>query len=527
MGRKRKGTAVRKRNTWYAQLTVDFLDGESGLKAFRLDNVRTEAEANAAVARLQKAVQGKRFPRKGGQLGIAVTFDVYLERWLEARLQRGRRTVHKDRQRLTDYVLPLLKGKPMKLITANDIRGVVNALDLRVSDPTVKFGWKTAHLTWQALTKLFKDATHGKNPALLVLDTNPCLGLSGPDKGTQPTKQWLYPREFVQLISCEEVPLDWRQAYAVATYLYLRIGELRALHCEDVDLASGMVKVHRSTGEDGKTVRLRTKTGAGREFALNPAVVPLLRHLMAKAGGRGRIFPRLDKAAKRLRAHLKRAGVRRESLHNSSPHSQQMTFHDLRGTGITWAALRGDRLIQIRDQAGHADIEMTNHYMGRASSAGDVGQPFPSLSVLYPATGPTVHSTRPITRFKGVIGDSVMYSVSYPVEPRGIEFPGEAEKADKIPVFASELCPNCRELTRARDIARDSKLGECRPSSVAATAGVLALLEALERLLGPADSLSEYRVRAGLPPSSAEPIACVAFTATSCVATPPQAQRGA
>jgi hypothetical protein len=32
-------------------------------------------------------------------------------------------------------------------------------------------------------------------------------------------KQYLYPAEFLALVSCEKVPLKWRQAFAVVTYL--------------------------------------------------------------------------------------------------------------------------------------------------------------------------------------------------------------------------------------------------------------------------------------------------------------------
>jgi hypothetical protein len=37
-----------------------------------------------------------------------VTFDEYLKRWIEDRKRRGKATVNKHEQRLTDYVLPVL-----------------------------------------------------------------------------------------------------------------------------------------------------------------------------------------------------------------------------------------------------------------------------------------------------------------------------------------------------------------------------------------------------------------------------------
>ena len=74
------------------------------------------------------------------------------------------------------------------------------------------------------------------------------------------------------------------------------------------------------------------------------------------------------KQARRLRDRLTAAGVTRDALHNTTEQAVQITFHDLRATGVTRCALRGDSMISIRDRAGHTDVEQTNDYVRRASS---------------------------------------------------------------------------------------------------------------------------------------------------------------
>jgi hypothetical protein len=57
-----------------------------------------------------------------------------------------------------------------------------------------------------------------------------------------------------------------------------------------------------------------------------------------------------------------------------------MTFHDLRATGITWCACRGDEPLKIMGRAGHADFETTRIYLREAENlAHAFGNVFPIL----------------------------------------------------------------------------------------------------------------------------------------------------
>ncbi len=58
-----------------------------------------------------------------------------------------------------------------------------------------------------------------------------------------------------------------------------------------------------------------------------------------------------------------------------------MTFYDLRATGITWMALRGDNPLAIKQRAGHRRFETTEGYIREAENlrAASPGEPFPEL----------------------------------------------------------------------------------------------------------------------------------------------------
>jgi integrase len=383
MPRKRTGALEFRDGRYIVKLTVNVVGGGTERRSFRLPEGTTAADAKKRRDRLVAKAASRVFERSEPleRTGDETLWEDFVETWLKSRIARGLRSVRKDRQRLKTHVTPILLGKPMVSITPADLRTVVSSLDRRIHDDEVQFGWLTASKTWGAVKKLFRDASRSKEPTLRVLPINPCDGVEGPDRGASKSSQWLYPREFEQLIACTEVPLQWRRVYAVTVYLYLRFGELRALESSDIDLEHDMAHVHRSMDEHGRLAREHTKTDSVRNFRIEANLLPVLREITAEQPGR--LFDGVfSNAAAELRDHLWRAGVRRSALHVRTETSLPIRFHDLRATGITWAALRGDAAIQIRDRAGHTDLEQTNDYMRRAAGSGDIGEPFPSLGPL-------------------------------------------------------------------------------------------------------------------------------------------------
>jgi hypothetical protein len=84
--------------------------------------------------------------------------------------------------------------------------------------------------------------------------------------------------------------------------------------------------------------------------------------------------------ARNLRRWLGKAGVRRPELHEGSPPRKPLTWHDLRATGITWMAVRGDDPLKIRQRAGHSTLSTTEIYIREAEAVREgFGEVFPAL----------------------------------------------------------------------------------------------------------------------------------------------------
>jgi hypothetical protein len=57
-----------------------------------------------------------------------------------------------------------------------------------------------------------------------------------------------------------------------------------------------------------------------------------------------------------------------------------MTWHDLRATGATWVAVRGDDPLKIMQRCGHRDFSATLRYVREAEAVREgFGEPFPAL----------------------------------------------------------------------------------------------------------------------------------------------------
>lgn len=320
----------------------------------------------------------------------AETVAEYAARWFKDRERRGLSSVATDRGRFTNHIAPVLGPQRIRDVTRDEIRAVVERLD----ETTRRggFSWRTAVKVWGLVTKMFSDACDSKVAALRVRSDNPCAGLPGPDRGERKAKQWLYPVEASALLACAEVPLRWRRLYALATYLYLRPGELAALEWADVNAGQRYVSVHQAL--DMRTGDAKpTKTGITRKVPIRPELALLLEAMLAESGGEGRViqnthankdaehgFPPLEDLAATLRAHLKRAGVDRADLFADRATTKRLTFYDLRATGITWEVLAGTDHVRVMQRAGHRNFSTTQGYVREADAVGlDAGEPFPPL----------------------------------------------------------------------------------------------------------------------------------------------------
>ena len=240
--------------------------------------------------------------------------------------------------------------------------------------------WKNAHNIWGLVTRQFSDAQSSKQTDLRVAcANNPTTGVRGPDRGARKAKQFLWPSEFEALITCRHVPLRYRALYAAAVYSFARAGELEALTWADVDLEHNVIHITKAIDRHSGKEK-PTKTGETRRIPIEPALHPMLVALAGKPDEKCFWLPAAARRAVALRRHLRKAGIKRAELFSGDLTRKQITLHDLRATGISWMAIRGDDPLKIMQRAGHSDFKTTQGYIRLAENLSHgFGDVFPAL----------------------------------------------------------------------------------------------------------------------------------------------------
>jgi integrase len=149
----------------------------------------------------------------------------------------------------------------------------------------------------------------------------------------------------------------------LAAYCSLRFGELAGLRRHRVDLLHKVIRVEECAVElkNGSVIFGPPKTDAGvRTVAVPDDLVAMLEDHLAEHVDRARaalVFTspeghalRRTKFRSRWLAACEKAGI--EGLH----------FHDLRGSGATWAATTGATVAELMSRLGHSTAAVAMRY---------------------------------------------------------------------------------------------------------------------------------------------------------------------
>ena len=395
-GRKPTGTIQRTRDgRWRARITL--VDGtRKWLPPFPAGTSEKMAREKAAALteKAQKmgirSTEVTRIDRRKLAAKAKASCEGWVDLWNDAREAKGLTSSRVSKGHWTTYLQPALGGKHPRDWSRDDFRKLSKSLDEKVADGSC--AWKTATNAWGTATKMADDACNAKDDAIRCRNDNPSEGVRGPDAGEKTAKQYLYPSEFEALMACPTVHVTWKRVFAVAVYTYARLGELMALTWSDVDLEHASISITRSV-DSNTGLEKTTKSKCPRTVPIEPALMPLLISMYAEAvqanGGKeptGSVlkFPTKLHHALALRDALTEAGVKRAALFARGPSVKRIRFHDLRATGITWMAVRGDDPLKIKDRAGHTDFNTTQIYIRTADAVRvGFGTPFPALSSVY------------------------------------------------------------------------------------------------------------------------------------------------
>lgn len=371
------------RGMWHARVTQK--DGSRPWVP--LPGVADRDDAKRIGDELQRDVDAGKFvaprPKRGSRARVVQheSVAIWFERWQQWRESKGIAAVRTDRSRFKRHIGPAIGHLAMADVCRRDLELFVAELDAKVASD--KMEPPTAKRIWSVARKMFVDAQRSKQLGLRVREDNPARDVAGPDTGPKKSKQFLYPSEFLALVSCDAIPVNERRLYAIAAYTWLRSNELDALQWSDLDIPHRVMTVHRAvdrrTGEEHEV-----KGGKGtRDIPIHDAIAPMLQAM--KDEGCDRPVPDIPGghalAAEEFRQRLLAAGVTRPALHTTTKTRKRITFHDLRATGITWTALQGMDPLRIMQRAGHRKFETTMGYIRTAEMlrSADVGEPFPPL----------------------------------------------------------------------------------------------------------------------------------------------------
>ena len=373
-----------------------------GTKSERMDvpEGKDEDQAREFVASIQlnedkhqfflekKREAARVLAEKRGEACVGETSDAWHTRFLKTRGDGPRADA---RYRWRKWIHPYIGEKAIAKVSKDDIEVIRDVLDAAIA-AHVKEGRgegrinaKTALNIWATLTTAFKYACQAKQKDLRVRTENPCLGVLAPEKGDSRRKAYIYPREFLLLAACEDVPLAWRELYTIACYLYLRPGELYELRWGDVDLEMGHVSITRAWDWTSKQVKPPKTRNGIREVPIPPTLMPLLVRMKEGMQSEDKVVPILettgkDHSAEMLRDHLKTAKVTHARLTANTATHMPINFRSWRDTGITWLAISSVDVGKMQRRAGHDSLETTMGYVKVAEDlSGAAGVPFPPL----------------------------------------------------------------------------------------------------------------------------------------------------
>jgi integrase len=192
------------------------------------------------------------------------TFDDVFTDWQEARPKLSERT-RKHERHVAEKRLGLLLDRRVQTVTSTEIAAVLR-------EQAKRYAPYSCAQTFRLLSGTFAHATRRG-----VITRDPMAGLATserPEKRAKRDIARLDAEPLNRLVAAADSE-RWRAAFGLAGYAGLRLGELRGLRWDDVDLEAATITVRRSLLPDG--TEKATKTEAGERSV---PLLPSLRRLL-------------------------------------------------------------------------------------------------------------------------------------------------------------------------------------------------------------------------------------------------------
>lgn len=346
-----------------------------------------ENERGELLAKKRARIEAKAAAQPTAATTGAETLSKYRERLNVHRVELGQGPG--DTSAWKAWITPHLGALPAASVTREQIERFRDVLDSEIakhrrSNGADGLSSKRASNIWTEVTTTFRAMINAKQRDLRVRADNPCSDVLPPEKGDSRKKTFIYPSEMSAVLA-SDAPLEWREAYAIGSYLYLRPGELAVLTWADVNFVAGVVHITKAWDERAKEIK-PPKTAKGvRDVPIPSALIPLLKRMGDGKQPSDRVVPILlsmseDVRAPKIRAHLRAADCTRPRLFEDTATTMGVNFRTLRDSGITWLALARVDVMRMQSRAGHENITTTMGYVKLAEDiGGKLGKPFGPL----------------------------------------------------------------------------------------------------------------------------------------------------
>lgn len=316
-----------------------------------------DADIQRGVWKSPEELDRERIEREAQARRDAYTFGEHAEVYIHgAKLRASTERTH--RANLRNHLLPRWGDVPLKDITTKDVGHWLH----HELSPDHQGARKKAFQLFRAiLANAVESELIGRNPCIKAHAK--FVNVVNESRRHEPRK--LTEAEVNAIIA--NVAKSTKLIVQLLAHTGLRIGELRELRRDDIDLDTGAIYVRRGVTGDGKalSVEPQPKTKAGiRTLYFGGAMLDDLRHHIAGLELTGRdalIFPSPTDPAKHFEEKTIRKNIARACQKAGIDHCSP---HDLRNTFATFAGrLPGVSVKDVQAALGHTTATMALRYM--------------------------------------------------------------------------------------------------------------------------------------------------------------------
>lgn len=313
-----------------------------------LDQVKREIDADAWVP--PKVLENRARTR-------GITLDEYFPTWLDQRRYRGRRlrpgTLYKMRGDYDHHISPVLGSTPLNRVTQQ----TVDRFEQNLPDqPAMRRN------VMKILTAMLHTASEpGMDGSEPIIPRYPLLhGSAKPKRERQ-----IIPATPGQIrVIVASMPDGYGLTVELACAVELRIGEVCALQRRDISIRTRRLHVARTrvTMDHASTVGEPKTSSSDRWEPIPGTLMPLVEeHLRERvdAADDAWLFPAVQDRGRPLHPSTLRSWYSRA---RAEAGREDLRFHDLRHTGLTWLAFEGATLRELMDAGGHSSADVAMLY---------------------------------------------------------------------------------------------------------------------------------------------------------------------